>query len=453
MNAPLGRAGYLVAGLALVAVKLTLDRIVTYAVFGRTWTPSVYWIPIGHGARPDALGAADRAYLTTLLAIALPFIAAGTWLTLRRLRSAGWSPWLVLLFFVPVANLALFALLSVVPPAPRDRTSSPQRTSSAWRSVLPASRFGAAAGSAVLVALAGAAFIVLATRFVADYGWSVFVALPFAQGMLAVWLSGARTGRVLSVAGALGVAALSIALTGVLLLLFVIEGVICVLMAAPLAFVLALLGALAGLAVLRIAPHRAAPIVLALAVLPAGLLGAVPSNALDAPRYAVVTRVIVDAPPERVWPHVIAFSPLPPPREMLFRAGIAYPQRARIAGAGRGAIRYCEFSTGAFVEPITAWEPPRRLAFGVSRNPPPMRELSLYGTLETPHLTNYLVADAGEFRLEPLPGGRTELVGTTWYRHHLYPAAYWRLWSDAIIHRIHLRVLEHVARLSTAPPR
>src|SRR5579885_1326294 len=93
MNAPLGRAGYLVAGLALVAVKLTVDRIVTYAVFGRTWTPSVYWIPIGHGARPDALGGADRTYLTTLLAIALPFIAAGTWLTLRRLRSAGWSPW------------------------------------------------------------------------------------------------------------------------------------------------------------------------------------------------------------------------------------------------------------------------------------------------------------------------------------------------------------------------
>ena len=56
---------------------------------------------------------------------------------------------------------------------------------------------------------------------------------------------------------------------------------------------------------------------------------------------------------------------------------------------------------------------------------------------------------AGEFRLNPLPGGRTELVGTTWYRHHLYPAAYWRWWSDAIVHRIHLRVLEHVARLST----
>ena len=80
-----------------------------------------------------------------------------------------------------------------------------------------------------------------------------------------------------------------------------------------------------------------------------------------------------------------------------------------------------------------------------------MRELSPWGAIETPHVTNFLVADAGEFRLNPLPGGRTELVGTTWYRHHVYPAAYWRLWSDALIHRIHLRVLDHIARLSTAP--
>ena len=56
--------------------------------------------------------------------------------------------------------------------------------------------------------------------------------------------------------------------------------------------------------------------------------------------------------------------------------------------------------------------------------------------------------EAGQFRLVRLPGGRTRLEGTTWYQHGLYPAGYWRLWSDWIIHRIHLRVLEHVKRLS-----
>ena len=44
--------------------------------------------------------------------------------------------------------------------------------------------------------------------------------------------------------------------------------------------------------------------------------------------------------------------------------------KARIEGEGVGAIRYCSFSTGDFVEPITAWEKPHRLAFDVVKNPP-----------------------------------------------------------------------------------
>ena len=50
--------------------------------------------------------------------------------------------------------------------------------------------------------------------------------------------------------------------------------------------------------------------------------------------------------------------------------------------------------------------------------------------------------------LEPLPDGGTRLVGRTWYRVHMQPEGYWRLWGDAIIHAIHVRVLEHVARLA-----
>jgi hypothetical protein len=43
-----------------------------------------------------------------------------------------------------------------------------------------------------------------------------------------------------------------------------------------------------------------------------------------------------------------------------------------------------------------------------------------------------------------LPNNRTRLVGTTWYRHNLYPAFYWRWWCDALIHQIHGRVLRHI---------
>jgi hypothetical protein len=111
-------------------------------------------------------------------------------------------------------------------------------------------------------------------------------------------------------------------------------------------------------------------------------------------------------------------------------------------------VRRCVFSTGAFVEPIRVWDEPRLLKFAVTSNPPPMSEWSPYGNIHPPHLNGFLVSSGGQFKLVTLPGGRTRLEGTTWYRHNLWPAAYWRLWSDFIIHRIHLRVLNHVKRLS-----
>jgi hypothetical protein len=158
----------------------------------------------------------------------------------------------------------------------------------------------------------------------------------------------------------------------------------------------------------------------------------------------VNTSIDIDAPPGRVWAGVVAFSEIPPPREWLFRAGIAYPVRAVIEGEGPGALRHCVFSTGEFVEPIEVWDEPRVLEFSVRSNPAPMREWTPYSRIDAPHLEGYFVAERGRFLLTPLPGGRTRLLGSTWYRNAMWPMAYWRLWSDAIVHRIHLRVLGHI---------
>ena len=131
------------------------------------------------------------------------------------------------------------------------------------------------------------------------------------------------------------------------------------------------------------------------------------------------------------------------PADWFARLGIAYPRNAHIDGTGVGAIRYCEFSTGAFVEPITVWEPGRRLAFDVTSSPPPMREFT-FRDIHPPHLDGYLRSRRGEFRLVPLPGGRTMLEGRTWYEIDMAPEWYWRVYADWLIHRIHTRVLEHI---------
>ena len=164
--------------------------------------------------------------------------------------------------------------------------------------------------------------------------------------------------------------------------------------------------------------------------------------------YSVVSSIVIDAPPEEIWPNVTGFSELPPPKDWLMKTGVACPLRARIEGSGVGAVRYCEFTTGSFVEPVTVWEPPHRLGFDVVKQPPSMEEWSLWQTVHAPHVVGTMVSKRGEFELIPLDSRKTELKGTTWYTLDLAPSLYWKLYSDAIVHRIHNRVLGHIKELS-----
>jgi hypothetical protein len=220
-------------------------------------------------------------------------------------------------------------------------------------------------------------------------------------------------------------------------------------MAAPLALALALVGAFAGHAVQISRWNRVEPRVLCLPVIaiPFMLYGEHYSRE-PAPLLKVSTVIEVQASPERIWTNVVRFAELPPPTEPLFKIGIAYPMRAEIHGCGPGAVRHCVFSTGPFEEPIEVWDEPRRLEFSVTSNPAPMEEWTPYHEIHPPHLHGFLISRRGRFLLTRLPSGRTKLEGTTWYEHNLWPAAYWQIWSDQIIHTIHLRVLNHVKALS-----
>ena len=119
---------------------------------------------------------------------------------------------------------------------------------------------------------------------------------------------------------------------------------------------------------------------------------------------------MVNARPEQVWKHVVTFSELPEPKEWYFHAGLAYPKRARIVDQGLGAVRYCEFSTGPFVEPIEVWNEGRLLRFHVTENPAPLQEWGLYGPIGTRHLHGYLVLKRGQFRSDA-DGGRENAAG------------------------------------------
>lgn len=428
-----GRSVYVAWGVGLMAAKYNLDRALA-ATFGiQGWSAFSYWRPIGGSL--SELSANERRFLLTLIVLALPFIVAGVTLSVRRLRDAEWPLWLAALFFVPVINLVFFATLAAAPS--KDATQSTKASS--IRRWLPRTRSGSALLAVVATAIFGAALIAVATSYLKSYGWGVFVAVPFSLGLSAALIHSANEARTLR--ECLGVALTSVLFCGLFLLAFAIEGVICILMAAPLAAPLALLGAVVGYGIQR--PRSGLVYSAAWMVLPLLVLSETHS-ASDTPLFAATSSVEIDAEPAVVWRHVVSFSDLPPPRELIFRSGIAYPIRARINGRGVGAVRNCEFSTGPFVEPITIWDEPRRLAFDVTRQPHPMRELSPYRKLTTAHLEGFFRSKRGEFRLLALPNHRTRLEGTTWYEQQFWPQYYWQLWSDYLVHRIHARVLEHI---------
>ncbi len=444
------RSAYLTWGLGLALVKYNLDRVFFSAGAEGKWTmlnPEVLRAYLF-----QVLPAAEHtAMFATVLALSLPFIWVGMMLTVARLRSAGFRPCLALLFFFPAVKLVLFAVLCAVPSRPERDGAHPLlgKLPRTWlQRLLPQGFMACALVSAVITAGVGVAMTTISTLLLKDYGWSLFVATPFLVGFLATLLCGLAQPD-LTLPRAMGIMVLANAIAGAVFLLLAIEGAFCLIMAAPIALVLGALGALVGLAAVRVIRPRDhgglyCAAILAVPVLMAG------EHAADvpAPLLRVSTAVIVGASPERVWPNVVTFSELPAPTEWLFRAGIAYPIRARIEGQGPGAIRHCEFTTGPFVEPIEVWDEPRLLKFSVTANPEPMQEWTPYHEIHPPHLEGFLVSKQGQFRLEPLPGGRTLLEGTTWYQHHLWPAAYWQAWSDWIIHSIHGRVLNHVKALS-----
>ncbi len=267
------------------------------------------------------------------------------------------------------------------------------------------------------------------------YGWALFVLVPFVIGLHAALALSRR--RPIVLGDALVVSALALLLFGGILFAVAVEGLICLLMAVPIALPIALFGGAVGFG-LRHKPVVRTP---AMFLLLAGLtpFGATAERALhlSAEIFPVTTSIDLPASPERVWQTVLQPAKLAPPEQALFRAGVAYPLASHIEGAGPTATRYCDFSTRKLIEPVLVWDDLRRLRFRVASNPLPMEEWTPYARLHPPHLDGFLVSRQGEFRLEPLANGGTRLYATTWYQHHLWPAQYWRLWSDYIIHQVH----------------
>ncbi len=434
ISGEINRRDFLIWGIALFAIKYNLDRFLAMLA-GRKWFFSEYWMQFDNTSGPYTDG--DLKFYGFLIFLSLPFIWFGTLLTLKRLRNAALPGWLVICFFLPFINLLFFTILVTLP-----ARSVLENKVVKKHPFLPASKFGSALASVIITSVVGVGFIVLLLEVMGDYGWSIFVGIPFILGFCAVIIFGQS--RTIEMREALSVALSAVVTCSIFLFLIAFEGVICLAMAFPIGVLLSAMGAVLGYYLIRKRTVPTLQICLTPLLVILLLSYTEHHNPKVLPVFKVLTEIEIEAPKQEVWNQLLAFSTIEEPVDWLFKTGIAYPTHSEISGTGIGAIRECHFTTGPFVEPITHWEEPDYLAFSVRDQPPPMIEWSFGDAIEAAHLDGYFRSQKGSFELTSLPDGGTLLKGTTWYTNDIWPVGYWKLWTDFILHKIHMRVLNHI---------
>ena len=237
---------------------------------------------------------------------------------------------------------------------------------------------------------------------------------------------------------------IAIALGSLALVFIALEGLVCIVMAAPLGLGLAVLGGMLGRYIALRAKNPARQTMSCVALLPLAFAAeyALPSVT----RFDTVQTIEVRAPPEAVWRSILSSDPVEGPLALPFRLGVAYPIRSEIVGEGVGAIRRGEFSTGTAIERITAWEPNRKFAFVVVEDIPAMREMSPYEHVHAPHAVGYFRTIATSFELVVRADGRTDVIERTSHELRLDPVLYWLPMARWIVHENNARVLAHIRR-------
>ncbi|WP_207534376.1 hypothetical protein [Desertivirga arenae] len=261
--------------------------------------------------------------------------------------------------------------------------------------------------------------------------YAEFVIIPFVMGIICSWfwknleLKGAR------------VTALSVLNCTVAILLsaiFLGEGVICLIIVSPLIFGFVITGTFVGRAMFKRDNRNLNISVLSL------LLFLFVADSLSKHHYEskVSDVIVINAPAEEVWKHVVAFERIKEKNKFwLFKVGMPSPVAATVDGYYEGAGRKCIFSNGyIFDEKIVQYKPLENLTFDIVKQP------------RDPEIMGHIDILRGQFLLKDNRNGTTTLTGNSWYRLYVFPLWYYDIWAESITRHVHLRVMDHIKSLS-----
>lgn len=213
------------------------------------------------------------------------------------------------------------------------------------------------------------------------------------------------------------------------------EGTICLTMVWPLLWLMIYLGAIVAHSILERYRKMSVHLLPLYALL---ILG----DALSPQNYqtSVADTVVINAPPRVVWKYIGTFPRITAkPRPWIFKLGVPPPVQSRLKGQGVGARRECELRGPIIIEEkITQWQPNKKLTFDITRQP------------QHPEVIGHITLQRGQFDLKDNGDGTTTLTGTSWYRLHMYPAAYYDWWAVQVVRGVHWHAFEQIKKCAEA---
>ena len=163
--------------------------------------------------------------------------------------------------------------------------------------------------------------------------------------------------------------------------------------------------------------------------------------------FEVRRSIIIEAPADRIWPHLLALENLSDEEgewtiaQNLLR--IPRPRSAVVVGEGEGARRLAQWGDHiTFEEHVTHWRPEQRLSW---RFVFPNDSVGRYTDAHIGPDSDYLGVETGGYELTPVGDGRTRLTLHTRYRASSPANHYSALWGEVILGGIQSNILHIIA--------
>jgi len=280
-------------------------------------------------------------------------------------------------------------------------------------------------------------------QFVGVMSVAFLFVMPFVCGFLAVYFAEIRQQQ--SVAVWLLAPWLTVLGGCAVMILFLIEGWICIIMYLPVGLAFSSIGGvIAGLIARNKRLKRVGSVTTACILFLPFVFSPLESSLLNRRDIRTVENVIdIQASPAAVWDQIKTVPRIRKDelqRSWSHRIGFPDPTAATLSYEGVGGVRQASFDGGVlFIETVDVWEPLHRLAFSIHP-----QTAQIPNTTFDEHVTvggPYFDVLRGEYRLEPLPNGKMRLHLTSWQRVSTDFNWYAHLWTDAVMSDLQKRIL------------